>query len=342
MNGAGRSERRVDGVMLALAAALLFGASMPAAKVLTGDTAAAWLAALLYLGVGGGFGLLSLLQLGHQRATGQKSTTRSLRFSDWPVLLPIVICGGILAPLSLMHGLRHCSASTASLLLNLEGVLSAAIAWIFFKESCNRKLAAGMLAITSGGAALCCVNSNLAQEQMFNTAHIGVMNLHYEPAAIFVVLACLGWAIDNNFSRQIAVVDLKQIAIVKGLIAATVNSILALAARSEFPPVTIAATLTLIGFLGYGASLILFVMSMRSLGTARASAYFATAPFIGAALSVIVLKEPLTMALGVSAFLMAAGVLLCLSDTAAFEAKTSAEIKREVDQESNTSEKSKL
>jgi drug/metabolite transporter (DMT)-like permease len=318
---------RSQGIWLAISAAILFGASMPAAKVLTGNISAAWLAALLYLGVGGGFALLSLGQIisdmlanNARDAKDTKDTKeklkrrdRSLALSDWPVLMTVIVCGGIIAPLCLMTGLSRCSASTASLLLNLEGVLSAAIAWLVFKERCNSKLLSGMLAITCGGIALCFQGpaANVISAHMHSVA----VNAGYDASAIFIILACLGWAIDNNFSRKIAEVDLKQVATLKGLTAATVNSCLAVATHASFPPLSTAAALAGVGFLGYGVSLVLFVTSMRTLGAARASAYFATAPFIGAALAVIFLHEPLTAAIGASALLMAVGVIFCLSDS---------------------------
>src|SRR5262249_39425628 len=106
------------GVAFALAAALLFGASTPVAKILLGQVDPILLAGLLYLGSGSGLALWWWLRRGFQRGDAQEA---SLQLSDLPWLTGVILAGGIVGPLLLMVGLALTPASSASLLLNLEG-----------------------------------------------------------------------------------------------------------------------------------------------------------------------------------------------------------------------------
>lgn len=173
-------------VLFALGAAALFGASTPVAKLLTGDMSPVLLAGLLYLGSGVGLTLARLIRDGGLKPSG-------LPRSEWPWLLGAVFFGGVLGPVALMSGLVSTSGSTASLLFNLEAVLTAVIAWVVFKENADRRIILGMLAIVAGGIALGWQTGSYAR-----SAAIG---------PILVSLACLCWAIDNNLTRQVSASD---------------------------------------------------------------------------------------------------------------------------------------
>jgi hypothetical protein len=101
---------------------------------------------------------------------------------------------------------------------------------------------------------------------------------------------------------------------VKGLAAGTVNAVLAVAAGAELPAAPALAGALLLGFLSYGVSLSLFVVGLRHLGSARTGAYFSTAPFVGAAIGIVALREPVTWQFGIAALLMAVGVWLHLAE----------------------------
>jgi drug/metabolite transporter (DMT)-like permease len=126
--------------------------------------------------------------------------------------------------------------------------------------------------------------------------------------------ACLCWGIDNNLTRKLSAADPVQIAMLKGLVAGTVNVVLALVNGAAFPPPGLVLAAAIIGFLGYGVSLTLFVLGLRHLGTARTGAYFSLAPFVGAALAVLILGEPLTLKLLVAGGLMGIGLWLHLAE----------------------------
>ncbi|MFO1068407.1 MAG: DMT family transporter [Geminicoccaceae bacterium] len=282
------------GVPLALASALLFGASTPAAKLLLGEGLSPWLlAGLFYLASGLGLGAWTLL-----RRLGGGRTEAALARADLPWLALVVLAGGIAGPVLLMAGLAATPAATASLLLNLEGIATLAIAWLVFRENVDRRLLAGAAAILAGAALL---------SWQGGPAGFG-------PGALAIAAACLAWGIDNNLTRKLSAADPVQIAAIKGLAAGAVNTALALGSGAALPTPAQLAAAGLVGLVGYGISLVLFVLALRHLGAARAGAYFSTAPFVGAALSVALLGEPATWQLAAAALLMAAGLYLHLAE----------------------------
>jgi Permeases of the drug/metabolite transporter (DMT) superfamily len=284
------------GIIAALAAALLFGASTPMAKWLLGGVAhlsPLLLAGLLYLGSGLGLGLTRTI-----RDRGWR--TPALQRREWIRLLLAILFGGVLAPVLLMIGLRNTSAVSASLLLNLEGVLTAVFAWLVFHENTDRRVVIGMLAIVAGAVVL--------------GWPAGGPETAMPIGALAITAACLCWAIDNNLTRAVAGGDAVFIAASKGLIAGLVNVAAALLLGASLPATLSLAATLLVGLLGYGISLVLFVLALRSLGTARTAAYFSTAPFMGAVLAMLVFGDPAPPLLWPAALLMGLGVWLHLSE----------------------------
>lgn len=279
------------GGLFAIAAAFLFGLSTPAAKAIVGDVAPLLLAGLLYLGSGLGLGVFILL--GHRRGV-------HLTRSDMPWLAAAVVFGGALGPALLMWGLTQTTGSVASLLLTLEGVFTALIAWIAFREPFNRRIGLGMAAIFAGAVLLSLQSP---------AGHAGTLG------ALGVAGACLCWAIDNNCTSKIADADALTIATIKGLAAGSVNTALALGAGYAFPHPVTAGAAGLVGFLGYGVSLVLFVLALREIGAARTGAYFSTAPFVGAVIGLLLLREPFTGSLAAAGLLMGFGVYLHLTES---------------------------
>ncbi len=288
--------RLSNGIFYGLAAALLFGASTPLSKLLLSRVDPWILAGLLYLG--SGCGLSFWLVMGSW-LTGKKSNEASLNRSDIPWLAGAVFCGGVVGPLLLMLGLAYTPAATASLLLNLEGVLTALLAWFVFKENFDRRIALGMASITGGGLLL---------------SWAGDVATGVPWGALGIAGACLAWGIDNNLTRKISGGNPIQIAAVKGLIAGSVNLALALLIGSRLPSLPTVLAAGAVGLLGYGVSLIFFVLALRHLGTARTGAYFSLAPFVGAALSLAIFREGVSFAFLGAAALMGLGVWLHLTE----------------------------
>ena len=282
------------GVRYALLAALLFGASTPLAKGLLTGVSPTVLAGLLYLGSGIGLSVLWFL-----RRRARHAAEAGLGRRDLPWLLGAIGFGGVLAPLFLLGGLTRTPASAASLLLNLEGVFTALLAWFAFRENVDWRVALGMVAIVGGGALL---------TWQGRLAWGGLTG----PLAI--AAACVCWAIDNNLTQNVSASDPIQIAALKGGVAGSVNLALGLLLTGAAPSAPRAAAALVLGFFGYGLSLVFFVLALRSLGTARTGAYFSTAPFVGAVLSIILWREPVTRPLLAAGILMAVGVWLHLRE----------------------------
>jgi len=280
---------RRPGVLAALGAALLFGAGTPLAKLLLASVSPWLLAGLLYLGSGLGLTLYRRIS---------RAPAVQLPKQELPWLLGAVASGGVLGPVLLMFGLTGMPASGASLLLNAEGVFTAVLAWFVFRENFDRRIALGMAAILAGAAIL-----SWPGELRF----AGVWR------ALAVLGACLAWGLDNNLTRKVSLSDASWIASIKGLVAGLVNLALALALGASMPPLLQIAGAMLLGLLAYGASLVLFIVGLRHLGSARTGAYFSVAPFFGTLLA-LALGDPLTAPLLAAAALMALGIWLHLTE----------------------------
>ncbi|MGE0876589.1 MAG: DMT family transporter [Burkholderiales bacterium] len=281
-------------IACALAAAALFGASTPLAKLLLGTVPPLLLAALLYLG--SGIGLAAWLVL---RRAGAQVRVSPIARGDWPWLAGAIAAGGIAGPVLLMYGLARTNAGTASLLLNLEAVLTAMLAWFAFRENVDRRVFLGMCAIVAGGVVL-----------TWNEAP----RVESYAGPLLVAAACLAWAIDNNLTRKVSGGDAVTIACLKGLAAGSVNLALALGMGAALPSAGPLVAAGLLGLAGYGVSLVLFIVALRGLGTARTGAYYSVAPFFGAALALMLPGEQPDAAFWIAAALMAAGVWLHLSE----------------------------
>lgn len=289
------TESKWTGVIYAALAAILFGASTPFAKLLLGTTQPVLLAALLYLGSGVSLSVWLLLT----KKFGKKSKEANLKKADLPWLAGAIFAGGIVAPILLLFGLNLTTASTASLLLNLEGVLTAVLAWFVFKENFDRRIAFGMLFITVGGIVL---------------SWAGKPEIGLPWGILLIIGACLMWAIDNNLTRKVSAVNPLQIAALKGLVAGIVNLIIALIIGAKLPNGLSIGSAAVVGLLGYGVSLSCFVLALRHIGTARTGAYFSLAPFVGALISIVLLGDSLTISFFIAAVLMAIGVYFHLTE----------------------------
>ncbi|MDW5442020.1 DMT family transporter [Polaromonas sp. SM01] len=278
----------------ALAAALLFGASTPLAKLLVGEVAPLLLAGLLYLG--SGLGLCLLLAFRHLRREKGEHASEALRIprAEMPWLLGAIVFGGVLGPALLMLGLTQTSGASASLLLNVEGVLTALIAWWVFKENADRSIVLGMVVIVLGGLLLSWAPGGAA----------------FSSGALLIFGACLCWAIDNNLTRKVSTHDAMLVAGLKGLLAGVSNTALALLSGASLPSLTTLGASLVVGFFGYGLSLMLFVLALRTLGTARTGAYFSVAPLFGVAISLVLWPDLPGPLFWMAAALMALGVWL--------------------------------
>lgn len=282
------------GVPLALASAVLFGASAPLSKLLVGSVDPWLLAGILYLGAGLGLALVHR----SRTALGLDGVEAPLRRPDAPWLAAVILFGGLLGPLLLMLGLSQTSAASGSLLLNLESLATMGIAWLVFRENVDRRLLLGAAAILAGAVVL-----SWSEDGM-----------RLDGGGLLIAAACLCWGIDNNLTRKLSSVDPVQIAMLKGLVAGTVNLLLAVSVGASLPGIDLIAAGAVVGFLGVGVSLVMFMLALRHLGTARTGAYFSLAPFIGAVLAVLLFREPITAQLLIAGAIMGLGLWLHLAE----------------------------
>lgn len=284
------SALRHPGILAALASAGLFGIATPLAKLLLGQGISPYLlAGLLYAGSGVGLTLVQLIRRRPPPRPGRR---------DLAPLAAAIALGGVAAPILLLLGVSHLPAATASLLLNAEGALTAALAWAVFREHLDHRIALGMAAIVAGAVIL-------GRAGAASTGGIG--------PTLAVLGACACWALDNNLTRLVSTTDAVWLAALKGLVAGPVNLTLALVIGSSRPSLVTTALAAAIGLLTNGVSLVLFITALRHLGTARTGAYFGLAPFLGALLA-LALGEPPTWSLALAGALMAVGAWLHLSE----------------------------
>ena len=288
------------GIAYGVASAMLFGISTPIAKILVGSVSPVMLAGLLY--AGSGLGLLVLL-VWRRLSPKHPAPVSMPRGKEWVWLVGAILLGGVLGPVALMYGLTVTAASTASLLLNLEAVFTALIAWFVFRENFDRRIALGMLAIVAGGVALAWSPGEATSVSR---------------GVVFIVAACACWALDNNLTRKTSTSDAVLIAGLKGIVAGAANLTLALLLGQRLPAIDTLIAAAGVGFLGYGVSLVLFVLALRNLGSARAGAYFSVAPFFGTVVALL-LGDALTWQLIVAAILMVSGVWLHITERHAHE-----------------------
>jgi drug/metabolite transporter (DMT)-like permease len=268
-----------------LAAAALFGASTPVAKLLVPGTGPLMLAGLLYLGAG--VGLLAAAPFRRRDAEA------SLRRADVPILAGMIVAGGVIGPILLVLGLARVTGETAALLLNLEAPFTIALAMLLLGERLSGRELFGAAAVVVGAAGLAWAP--------------GAGRV--DPAgAACIAGACAAWAIDNNLSQRLSIRDPVAVARAKALAAGAFNVVLAAAIGERFPSAAHVAGALVTGSLGYGASIVLHLLAVRSLGAARQAAYFAMAPFIGAVVAVPLLGDSLPPAHLAAGALMAIGI----------------------------------
>jgi drug/metabolite transporter (DMT)-like permease len=281
---------RQPGVIEALAAAGLFGAATPLASRLVGATSPQVLAGLLYLGSG----VVLWLSMWWWPTRREAPLTRR----ELPALSGAIFFGGGLGPVLLVIGLRTTPAASASLLLNLEVVFTALIAWLAFHEGFSPRVGVGLGLILGGGVLV-----------SWQPGHVG-----FTWGAFAIAGACACWAFDNNLTQLVSAKDPRQIATLKGVVAGSTNLAIGLLLGGALPSIGTTSGAIAIGVFGYGISLMLFVSALRALGAARTGAFFAVAPFAGVVVAIVVLGDAIPSLLIPASALMALGVWVYISE----------------------------
>lgn len=285
-------KRDVSAICYAIAAAVFYALNVPCSKLLLDYVAPTFMAAFLYLGAGFGVGVMYLFHHKHEKQTERLSN------ADMPYTVGMILLD-ILAPLLLMIGVKLATAANASLLGNFEIVATTVIALLIFKEKVSKKLWAAIGLITLSSILL-----SFGGEGSFS----------FSVGSLFVLGATACWGLENNCTRSISEKSTYQIVTIKGLCSGTGSFIIALVIGEKLPNMKYTLPVLLLGFVAYGLSIFTYIRAQKKLGAAKTSAYYAIAPFIGAFLSFVLLKEPLTIAYIIALSVMVGGTALVVAD----------------------------
>ncbi len=279
------------GGLLALLAAALFGISTPLVQRFGAGLGAFTTAALLYAGAAA-VGMLSLRSAAHEAR---------LQKADSPRLLAMAGFGAALGPVALAWGLQHTSGTSASLMLTLEALFTATLAWRLYGETMDRRVWAAMLLLLVGGMALV----------MDQGLQGGVQLL----GLLAVLLATMAWGVDNTLSRGLAERDPSQVVMAKAVLGTAATALLAALSGEPLPSALAALGLFAVGATGYGLSLRFYLLAQRAFGAARTGSVFAFAPFIGAAVAFAFGERSAGWLMVLGGGFMLAGVLLHLAES---------------------------
>lgn len=294
-------KKTARGISLAILAAALYAINAPFSKLLLQHIPATLMAGLLYIGAGAGMALVALFR----RISGEKAEKRGFSLAEMPFVIGMIVLD-IAAPVCLMTGLKYTAAANASLLNNFEIVATAIIALAVFKESINLRLWLGIVFVTAS----CTL---LSFEDM--------SSFRFSGGSLLVLLAATCWGFENNCTRKLSSGDPLKIVLLKGIFSGSGSLIIGFCIGERITaPEYIPAVLAL-GFVAYGLSIFFYVYAQRLLGAARTSAYYAVAPFIAAAFSLLLLKERPAPTYFAALLLMAAGAWLASGDKPLFKKK---------------------
>lgn len=288
-----RSAR--TGILLAILAAALYALNAPLSKLLLDYLPPTLTAGFLYIGAGVGMGAVALVR----RARGTSNKESRLTRAELPYTVAMVVLD-IAAPILLMYGLKSASAASASLLNNFEIVATALVALIFFKEKISGRLWLGIIAVTAA-----CIL--LSVEDMDG-------GVRFSYGALFILLACVCWGVENNCTRKISSKDPMQIVLIKGIFSGTSSVIIGLCLGERITVWWSVFAVLAVGLVAYGLSIFFYVHAQRKLGAARTGAYYAIAPFIGTALSLAIFRTLPHYTFFIALAVMLVGAWLCASD----------------------------
>lgn len=284
---------KTKSIIYALLAAAFYAVNVPVSKVMLTHVGETTMAALLYLGAGIGIGLLSILN------RKDRIASQRLSKSDLPYVIGMIILD-IAAPVLLMIGISRGTSSGAALLGNFEIAATTVIALAVFREKVS-----GELWIAIGLITLSSIILSLEDTDSFQ----------FSCASLFVLAATVCWGLENNCTRKISSKSTYEIVVLKGIFSGLGALAIAQIKREAFPGAGYAAGALVLGFVSYGLSIFLYVRAQNTLGAAKTSAFYAVAPFIGAFLSFVFLKEKLSEMYLAALFVMIGGTALAVRDT---------------------------
>lgn len=288
------NKKKVTAIIYAVLAAVFYAINMPFSKLLLTNIGPTFLAAFLYFGAGIGIGIIYLLGKSKHSNREAKLTRKELPFTIVMTALDIA------APIFLMIGLTRATSANASLLNNFEIVATSIVALFVFKEVISSRLWLAIVLITLSSMLL---------------SFEGMSSLHFTYGSIFILVAAVCWGFENNCTRKISSKSTFQIVMIKGIFSGLGSLLVALIKGESLPHVLYVAYAILLGFVAYGLSIFLYVRAQKELGASKTSAYYTIAPFVGALLSFVILKESMNEYYLLALLIMVAGSVLVVIDT---------------------------
>ena len=286
-------RQKIYAIVCAVMAAVFYAINVPFSKLLLDHVGSTTMAALLYLGAGIGIGIMSLL------SRENNNRENHLTKSDLPFVMGMILLD-IAAPIFLMFGIRYGSSANASLLGNFEIVATTLIALFIFKETVSKRLWAAISFITLSSIIL---------------SYEGAGSFRFSYGSILVLLATTCWGFENNCTRNISSKNTYEIVVLKGIFSGAGSLVIAILLHEKVPDLIYIVEALMLGFVAYGLSIFLYVRAQNILGAAKTSAYYAVAPSIGAFLSIILLKEQLSVTYVIAFLVMTTGTILVVMDT---------------------------
>jgi len=288
------NKKKITAIVYAVLAALFYAINMPFSKLLLEKIEPTFMASFLYLGAGVGIGMIYLLGKCRRKTTEEKLSRKDLPYTIGMIALDIA------APIFLMIGLTSATSANASLLNNFEIVATSIIALFVFKEVISPRLWVAIMLITLSSMLL-------SFEDM--------SSLKFSFGSIFILAAAVCWGFENNFTRRISSKSTFEIVMLKGIFSGLGSFLIAIIRGETFPQFQYVAYAMFLGFIAYGLSIFLYVRAQKELGAAKTSAYYSTAPFVGALLSFVILKESINEHFIIALFIMLVGSALVVVDT---------------------------
>lgn len=287
------------GILLAILAAALYSVNAPLSKLLLDYMPSTLMAGFLYLGAGVGMGAIALVR----RAAKRERTESGLTKRELPYVIAMILLD-IAAPVCLLFGLASTTAANASLLNNFEIVATALIALVVFREKISARLWLGIVFVTLSCALL---------------SFEDIASLQFSYGSLFILLACVCWGFENNCTRKISFKDPQQIVLLKGIFSGLGSLVIGLIIGERVTVLWSVFAVLGVGFVAYGLSIFFYVYAQRYLGAARTSAYYAVAPFLGTALSLIIFRDMPHYTYFIALGLMAVGAWLSSQDKSLFK-----------------------
>jgi drug/metabolite transporter (DMT)-like permease len=293
------NKGKIVSIFLALSAAIFYALNIPISKILLNYINPTLMASLLYFGAGIGVSILYFINI------KKSKSEENLEKNDLIYVISMVLLD-IIAPILLMFGILYTNSSTVSLINNFEIVATSLIALLLFKENISKRLWLAILLITISS---------------FILSFEDIFSLKLSFGAVLVVLATLCWGLENNCTKKISSKNTYQIVIIKGIFSGLGSLIISLIIGESFSSIKYILFALLLGFISYGLSIFFYIKAQRNLGAAKTSAYYAVAPFVGAILSFLILKENLSSYYFLSLIIMIIGTGFSIIDTIKGESK---------------------